>query len=116
MGNEARTDVQFSAEVDPRDGTPVVHVRGELDTTNARELKETLLRLVGHGQRRLILDVRGVPYMDSGAVGVLAGIHHVLQERQGGITLIAPTRRVFRILCITGMDRTFYVQEVQTAA
>lgn len=105
----------FETDVEQRNGTTVVRVSGELDIINARELKSLALGLLRQGRRWLVLDLREVPFIDSGAVGVLAGVHHVFKDHFGSVTLTGLTPRVFRVLCITGMDRSLNIEQAERA-
>ena len=58
----------------------IVTVTGELDIVTAPVLRERLNTLAGAGVRRLVIDLRGVPFMDSVAVAVLVRAKHELGE------------------------------------
>jgi anti-sigma B factor antagonist len=58
----------------------VVTVEGELDIATAPVLRERLNSLAEAGVRRLVIDLRAVPFMDSVAVAVLVRAKHMLGE------------------------------------
>jgi anti-sigma B factor antagonist len=58
----------------------VVTVDGELDIVTAPVLRERLNSLAETGVRRLVIDLRAVPFMDSVAVAVLVRAKHQLGE------------------------------------
>ena len=57
----------------------VVGVTGELDVATSPMLRDSLLALVNRGADSLVVDLRGVTFIDSTGVGSLLRIHH----RQG---------------------------------
>jgi anti-anti-sigma factor len=58
----------------------LVTVEGELDIATAPVLRERLNTLAEAGVRRLVIDLRAVPFMDSVAVAVLVRAKHMLGE------------------------------------
>lgn len=92
-------------EVDERlnEDTLTLQVRGELDAGTAAQLREALRR-VSAGQD-VVVDLRGVPFMDSAGLGALVcGIREL--RLNGGMAALC-TRRggVSRLLSVTGFDR-----------
>ena len=52
-------------------GLPLVRVVGEIDLHTCPELRGALQALIESGKYRIVLDLGGVPYVDSAALGVL---------------------------------------------
>lgn len=78
----------------------VVTVTGELDIVTAPVLRERLNTLAEAGVRRLVIDLRGVPFMDSMAVAVLVRAKHQIGD-EGRIAVVieddAYTRMIFEV-------------------
>ena len=97
---------QFRVEVSsPADGHAVVALRGEVDLFTAPRFMEALLEAVDDGARRVTVDLSGVTFVDSTALGVLIGASKRLQARSGTLHVVCPNPNVLRILEITGLDR-----------
>ena len=91
-------------QLDPR--TNVVAVEGELDLASAPKLKWALADVLGAGCRQLVLDLSGVTFIDSTALGVLVGVHRSLDAGvRMGIACSHPD--VLNIFELTGLDATF---------
>ena len=97
------------------DGTIVVSLAGELDLYNAAAVREALLECCAESPERLIIDLSGVKFIDSTALGVLIEARTRLTNRRGFL-LAAPGLETRRALEISGLDRHFAVHETLDAA
>src|SRR5689334_14227946 len=79
----------------------VVAVHGELDLHAADELRVAL----GSNGRRTVVDLVGTTFIDSTALGVIAGA-----ARTGDVTVVASDPRIVRIFQLTGLDRSIRVE------
>jgi anti-sigma B factor antagonist len=86
----------------------IVHLTGELDLYNAHEVREALLACTAEEPARLVVDLEGVRFIDSTALGVLIEARSRLEDRQGFV-LAAPGPETRRTLEISGLDRQFSV-------
>jgi anti-sigma B factor antagonist len=92
------------------DGSIVVSLAGELDLYNAHTVREALLECCAESPERLIVDLSGVRFIDSTALGVLIEARTRLENRRG-FMLAAPGLETRRALEISGLDRHFAVHE-----
>jgi anti-sigma B factor antagonist len=103
------------AGVDRQDGTTVVSLAGELDLYNANTVRDTLLECCAESPERLIVDLSGVKFIDSTALGVLIEARTRMSNRKAFL-LAAPGLETRRALEISGLDRHFSVHESLDAA
>ena len=82
--------------------TAAVVVRGELDMATSPKLRELLDHLVDVGSRRIVLDCRGLDFLDSSGIGVLVATRTRLGDG-GELVLDSPTPHVRKVLEITGV-------------
>ncbi|MGO8907559.1 MAG: STAS domain-containing protein [Solirubrobacteraceae bacterium] len=89
-----------------RDGDiAVLVIGGELDYEVSPQLRARLLGAINAGSRRLVLDLSDVTFIDSTAIGVLAGAVARLDKVGGGSLAVASTHeKVLEIFEITGLD------------
>jgi anti-sigma B factor antagonist len=98
------------AGIERSNGSVVVSLAGELDLYNAHEVRETLLECCAEAPERLIVDLSGVKFIDSTALGVLIEARTRRSNRRGFL-LAAPGLEARRALEISGLDRHFVVHE-----
>ena len=98
------------AGIERTDGSVVVSLAGELDLYNASTVREALLACCAETPERLIVDLSGVKFIDSTALGVLIEARTRLPNRQSFL-LAAPGLETRRALEISGLDRHFSVHE-----
>jgi len=87
----------------------VVEATGDIDLVSAPVLRSSLESLFRQGCLRLVLDLRGVPFVDSTGLGVLVGAQRVVARHDGEIRLVCTADRVLRVFSITGLDQVFSV-------
>jgi anti-sigma B factor antagonist len=98
------------AGVDRNDGAVVVRLAGELDLYNAHAVREALIAACEEAPDRLVVDLSGVNFIDSTALGVLIEARTRMANRRGFL-LAAPGLETRRALEISGLDKHFAVHE-----
>ena len=101
-------EVQIS---ETEQGIPLVQIIGEIDLHTCPELRAALQGLIEAGKYHLVLDMGGVPYVDSAALGVLVDTQRRVKEKEGEIYLARITPFVLRAFEITRLIRIFRVAE-----
>jgi anti-sigma B factor antagonist len=88
------------------DGTPVVVIEGEIDSSNAVEIGDRLRHAISNQGMALVVDLTPTTYIDSAGINVLFRLGLELQERQQELHLvIASGSPIERMLKIVGLDR-----------
>jgi anti-sigma B factor antagonist len=98
------------------DDLGVVSLSGEVDIFTAPRFKECLVGLLDSGVRRLVVDLSGVTFIDSTALGVLIGGVRRVHGIDGTMTIVVATRPVERVLSVTGLDRVFSMYPTRAEA
>ena len=88
----------------------VVSVSGELDIATADRLAEELERTVERNARRVIVDLVGLTFIDSVALGVLTEEARRLRSTGGTCIVVSQDPRILRVFEITGLDRIFRIE------
>jgi len=107
---QLRTDVSEIA------GWTVVNVYGELDVATAPDLRELLIRLVGSGSNRLVLDLEGVDFLDSTGLGTIIGALKRTRTNGGDLRLVSTQARIARLFAITRLDQALPLMPTLDAA
>ena len=103
------------AGVDRRDGAVVLSLAGELDLYNAEEVRSALLEACAAEPEVLVVDLEGVRFIDSTALGVLIEARSRMADRSS-FRLAAPGLETRRALEVSGLDHHFVVHETVAEA
>ena len=82
---------------------------GELDVATAPMLRDSLLALLNRGADSLVVDLRGVTFIDSTGVGSLLRIHHRQGLLGGRVHFVADQPPVLRVLDLMQLTRRLHV-------
>src|SRR5262249_18352760 len=96
------------AGIDRNEDAVVVSLAGELDLYNAEQVRSALLDACSTEPEVLVVDLEGVRFIDSTALGVLIEARSRMADR-GGFRLAAPGLETRRALEVSGLDRHFLV-------
>lgn len=94
----------------------VVEVAGDLDMGTTPELRECLRAVVDAGARCVVVDLAGVGFMDSSALGALVVVFKQLRDLGGRLSLAAVQRSVRTVFTITSVDRVIDIHDTVQAA
>lgn len=94
----------------------ILHCEGRIafgaDSAAFRERLEHLLA----GTPNIVVDLKGVDYIDSTGLGMLAGLLISAKRRGGEIKLVSPARQAKDALRRTHLDTVFNIYEKDTEA
>lgn len=98
---------------DVRDGVEesVVLVDGEVDVSNADQLRDAIDARLEAGTTRVVVDLSDVPYIDSAGIGVLVGAAHRAGEKSVRLEVARPQRNVARVLGLLGVGADLNIRE-----
>ena len=95
----------------------VASVRGEIDLNNSPELRGELFNLMGRQPpKRLVLNLRQVPYMDSSAVAVLVEVLQKVRKAGGKVYLTDLQPRVQGLIEIARLGTIFSIVKDESEA
>lgn len=93
----------------PRDGVMVVYCRGAIifgkESTALRTVVTGLLKK----SCEIVIDLAGVPYIDSGGLGTLVALYLSAQKVGGAIKLATVARHAYEVLQMTKLLTIFEV-------
>ena len=88
-----------------------IEIGGEIEMSNAPQLREILLDSCSGACPRLVVDLTRVPFIDSTGIGTLVIGLKRAREKGGTFALFAPQPRVRRVFEISGLMTAFSVFE-----
>ncbi len=109
-------DQEFQIEERPGGDVPVIAVSGEIDVATAPQLRETLQGVIARGSTTIVLDLLGVTFLDSTALGVLVGALKRCREAGGDLHIVVAEPRILKIFEITGLTNVFTIVDSVSAA
>lgn len=98
------------------DGADYVVLRpsGDLDAYTVAQFREALTNLAE--EPRVIIDLSGVPFMDSAGLGALIGGIRRSRENGGRVAVFCDRPTLTRLLHTTGFNRIVPVEETMDVA
>jgi anti-sigma B factor antagonist len=103
-------------EEQPRHGTVVMAVYGDLDLHSADELGDRLVGAVERGASALVVDLSGVGFVDSQGLGALLRGTRRLGPGEGRFRLVVPAPEIRRVFELTSLDQVFPLDETREQA
>jgi anti-sigma B factor antagonist len=108
---EGGVDQDFQIVEQAGSTPPVIAVSGEIDVATAPQLRECLHGVIARGEPRIVLDLLGVTFLDSTALGVLVGALKRCRELGGELHVVVADPRIVKIFEITGLTSVFTIAD-----
>lgn len=95
----------------------ILDLKGKLTIGDGAEvLRDTVASLVFQGERKIVLNLAGVPYMDSGGLGELVRCSMAARKVEGAVKLTNLTSKITDLLAITKLLSVFDAFETEAEA
>src|SRR4051794_41050665 len=105
FGVDTEQELLIADETAP-DGPIVLALSGELDVNSATDLRAAVLERSGDAPGGLVVDLSGVAFLDSSAVGTLLDAAAAVRAKGGGFAVVVGERTQSRSrLDLTGTSR-----------
>ena len=86
----------------------ILDVTGKLTMGDGDELlKDKINSLIQQGRKKLILNLEGVPYVDSAGLGEIVRTYTTVSRQGGNLKLLNLTKRITDLLMITKLLTVF---------
>ena len=95
----------------------VLDLKGKITLGEGDELlKDKVNSLLNQGQRKIVLNLGGVPYIDSAGLGEVVRTYTTVSRQGGSLKLLNLTKRITDLLSITKLLTVFETFESEDAA
>jgi anti-sigma B factor antagonist len=94
----------FSLRTEERHGVTVVHLEGELDLAGVPELQEALHSAQHGNVSQIVVDLRGLTFLDSSGLGVLIAADTAGRDGHVAVSFVRGNRTVHRVFQLTAME------------
>lgn len=92
----------------PSGDVMILDVKGKLTIGEGDELlKDKINSLIQQGHKKLILNLEGVPYVDSAGLGEIVRTYTTVSRQGGNLKLLNLTKRIEDLLAITKLLTVF---------
>ena len=99
------------------DGITVVDMSGRITLGEGSViLRDTIRDLIGKGQKKILLNLGDVTYIDSSGIGELVSAFTAVRREGGELKLLNLTKKVHDLLQITKLYTVFDVKDDEAAA
>lgn len=89
----------------------LVGIRGRLDQSLSPQLEERLVDLLEQGNCKLVVDLSGVTYINSGGLRCLVSAWRKAQGQNGDVILFGLNTRLQEIFAMIGFDSVFKIHD-----
>jgi anti-sigma B factor antagonist len=99
------------------DGVTIVDLSGRITLGEGSiVLRDTVRDLIGKGNKKILLNLGDVNYIDSSGIGELVSAFTTVRNQGGELKLLNLTKKVHDLLQITKLYTVFDVKDDETAA
>jgi anti-sigma B factor antagonist len=99
------------------DGVSIVDCSGRITLGEGSVvLRDTVKDLLSKGQKKILLNLGDVNYIDSSGIGELVSAYTTARNQGGELKLLKLTKKVHDLLQITKLYTVFDVKDDETAA
>ncbi|MEQ9617441.1 MAG: STAS domain-containing protein [Phycisphaerales bacterium] len=99
----------MEVHVEQQDGSTVVAPKGDVDLSCSRDLQTHLRDVFAKKPTRVVVDLDGVPYMDSSGVATLVEGMQIARKQSVALVLCRLQPRVRSIFEIARLDKVFTI-------
>ena len=108
--------MNFSAAIRQVGQVSVVEVSGKLTSLESGALSNSIAQLLKEGRKQILLNLKGLTYLDSSGIGDLVRTYMSVIKRGGEMKVVGLTDKVEEILKITQLYQVFQEFQDETSA
>ena len=99
------------------DGVTILDLSGRITLGEGSVvLRDTIRELLGKGEKKILLNLGDVTYIDSSGIGELVSAYTAVRKESGELKLLNLTKKVHDLLQITKLYTVFDVKDDEAAA
>jgi len=99
--------VNFSARIRQVGSVSIVEVTGKLTSIESGALRNSIAQLLKEGRKQIVLNLRGLEYLDSSGISDLVQAYLSVIKRGGEMKVVGLSERIEEILKITHLYQVF---------
>jgi len=99
-----------------KDGVLYVKLSGDIDHHSAKTVRDSVDNLIRkNNPAELEMDLSAIEFMDSSGLGLVLGRYKKQTDIGGKMKIINPTKRVFQILQLAGVEKIIKIERIRQA-
>ena len=99
------------------DGVTVLDLNGRITLGEGSvQIRDAIRDLIGKGQKRILLDLGEVNYIDSSGLGELVSAYTTVKNQGAALKLLKLTRKVHDLLQLTTLYTVFDIYDDEASA
>ena len=99
--------MNFSATIRQVGSVSIVEVVGKLTSIESGALRNSISRLLQEGRKQIVLNLRGLEYLDSSGISDLVQAYLSVIKRGGEMKVVGLSEKIEEILKITHLYQVF---------
>ena len=99
--------MSFSIVIRQVDTVSLVEVRGRLTSFETQAFRDAILGLLQRGKTNIVLNLRGLEYLDSSGIGELVRDYFTVVKSGGAMRVVGLASKVEEILKVTQLYQVF---------
>jgi anti-sigma B factor antagonist len=100
-----REDLDFDVKAERFGAEARIAVHGELDIATLPEFERAITRMRAQGLERMVIDLRGLLFLDSMSIELLLRLHAELTATGAELVVVRGPRAVDRIFAVMELQR-----------
>lgn len=105
-------DISCFCEFEISNDQVIAKLSGDIDYEYATDIKKAILeQLSKNNFSNLVLDFKGLTFIDSSMIGAIFGMYKFIEFFNGSIKIINAFETIFRLLKISGIDEMVSINE-----
>jgi anti-sigma B factor antagonist len=117
IGMQGRTSVRMRSSARQADGVTVLDLSGRITVGEGNlMLREIVHELIGKGNKKVLLNLGEVEYVDSAGIGELVRTFTTLRNQGGQLKLVNVHKKVQDLLEATNLHRVFDIHTDESSA
>ena len=99
------------------DGVNILDLRGRITLGEGSvQLRDAIRNLIGKGQKKILLDLGEVNYIDSSGLGELVSAYTTSRNQGAALKLLKLTKKVHDLLQLTKLYTVFDIKDDEASA
>ncbi len=100
-------DIQVESRGDRR----IVRIKDKITFEHCPLLQSQLDRVLDESAREVVIDFKGVPFMDSSGIGEILRLYKLIRDRNGEIVLINPNQKLRNLFAMYRFERFMKIRD-----